>query len=406
MTVSSCGHLAPAARARICAHLTTEDGPGCFRVLTGIETRFDLRCQECADAEAPELLDVCAGCFERAEELAHLGWRGTPEIRRHDGDLGGAWTTLAGVPEPLNDRCLAPLPGGWLVWAADGLVAIDPVPRHITTVELPAEPPEAWAGHVRGPALHTSADGRFAATVTDYGRYGAVVELSSGAVTLELDRQGYHAETTPFPVAFLGSRVVAATGWNRLDAFDAATGRLLTERVTSREENREHHLDYFFGRLLPSPSGRAVLSDGWVWHPAGIPLVIDSAAWLNGDRHAPEHGRRLAQRAYAWDDPVAWLDERTVAQQRIGDDDELMIDGVTLLDAASGRRTGQFAGPKGRMWAHEGLLYVATDEGLEAWEPGEGARLGLLPGFTPIAHRAGTFAELRNDQLRIWTSGR
>jgi hypothetical protein len=397
-----CGHLAPAAEARVCVHLTTDDGPECFRVLTGIKTGFELLCQECADAVAPELLDACVGCVERAEEEACLGWRGSPEILRHDRDPGGSWTTLAGMPEPLNDRCLAPLPGGWLAWTADGLVALDPAPRHVANVHLPEEPPSDWAGHVRGPALHTSSDGRFAAAVTAYGRYGVVVDLASGAVTLELDRQDHHTETTPFPVAFLGSRVVAATDWNRLDAFDAATGRPLTDRGTGSEEN--HHLDYFFGRLLPSPSGRSLLADGWVWSPFGVPWVIDSDAWLNGDRHAPEHGRRLAQRAYAWDDPVAWLDEETVAQQRIGDDDELMIDGVTLLDAATGRRTGMFAGPKGRMWAHGGLLYVAAEPGLEIWDPTEGARIGFLEGFTPIAHRDGTFAELRNDQLRTWTT--
>lgn len=256
---------------------------------------------------------------------------------------------------------------------------------------------------MRGPALHTSPDGRFAAAVTDYGRYGVLVDLTSGAATRELDRQAHHTETTPFPVAFLGSRVVAATDWNRLDAFDAATGRLLTERVTDDER---HYLNYFFGRLLPSPSGRSLLADGWVWSPFGVPRVIDSAAWLDGDVHAPEHGRALAQRAYAWDDPVAWLDEETVVQQRIGDDDELMLDGVTLLDAATGRRKAVFAGPKGRMWAHGGLLYVAAEAGLEIWDPAEGARIGCLEGFTPIAHRDGVFAELRNDQLRTWATPR
>jgi hypothetical protein len=33
-------------------------------------------------------------------------------------------------------------------------------------------------------------------------------------------------------------------------------------------------------------------------------------------------------------------------------------------------------------------------------------RIGLLAGLATIAHDSGTFAELRNDQLRIWTSSR
>ena len=51
-------------------------------------------------------------------------------------------------------------------------------------------------------------------------------------------------------------------------------------------------------------------------------------AWLSGDTFAAEHGDHLAYRSYAWDQPTAWLDERTVAIQRIGYDDEATIDGV------------------------------------------------------------------------------
>ncbi len=403
--VLPCGHVAPAAGAHVCAHLTTDNGTPCFHVLTGVGVRFDLLCRDCADAEAPELLDACAGCFARAEELAHLGWRGTPQVLRRDGDLGGSWTTLTGVPAPLNDRCLAALPGGWLAWTDGGLVALDPVPRHVAAVELPEEPPEDQPWRRREPALHTSPDGRFAAVVTDFGRYGAVVDLATGAVTLELDRQDYHVETTMFPVAFLGSRVVAATDWNRLDAFDAATGRLLTERVTGHEENREHYLDYFFGALWPSPSGRLLLSDGWVWQPDAMPLVIDAAAWLDGDRHAPEHGYALDWYRPGWNVPMVWLGDETVVLQGIGDDTG-SIDGVELRDAATGALRSRFAGPSGRMWAHGGLLYVAAEAGFEVWDPVEGARVGFAPGFHPVAHRDGAFAELRNDQLRIWTTPR
>jgi hypothetical protein len=151
--VLSCGHVAPAAGARVCAHLTTDNGPACFRVLTGIKTHFDLQCPDCADAEAPELLDACVGCFDRAEELAHLGWRGSPEVLLRDRELGGAWTTR-------------------------------PCPKH--------------------------------------------------------------------------------------------------------------YLGYYFGALLPSPSGRSLLTDGWAWHPVGIPLIIDCAAWLAGvgPRRPALRGRR------------------------------------------------------------------------------------------------------------------
>lgn len=381
----------------MCAHLTTDNGPRCFRVLTGVATRYDLLCTTCAEADTPELVDVCAGCFDRAEGLARLGWLGSPEVLLRDRDLGGTWTTTACPVTPLNDRCLAALPDGWLAWTADGLVALDPAPRHVSAVDLPAESPSKQAPE---PALYTPVDGRFAAAVADYGRYGVVVDLASGALALTLDRQDYHPGTVRFPVAFVGPLVVAATGWNRLDAFDPATGRLLTERVTTYEENPEHYFDYFFGAMLPSPSGRSLLVDGWVWHPEGIPLVLDCAAWFAGDRHAPEHGRTLAVRD-EWDMPMAWVDDETVALQEIGD--KQRIDGIQLHDARTGRRTGMFAGPTGRMWGHGGLLYVTTDDGFEVWDPAEGARIGFVPGFHPTAHGNGAFAELRAGRLRIWT---
>jgi hypothetical protein len=403
--VLACGHLAPAAGARVCAHLTTDNGPGCFRVLTGVATRYDLLCEACAESAAPELLAACTGCFERAERDAYLGWRGSPEILRRDRALAGTWTTTSCAVTPLNDRCLAPLPDGWLARTDAGLVEVrsDEPPRGVAAVALPAESPATGPGQARAPALHTAADGRFAAAVTDYGRHGVVVDLASGAVVLALDRQDHHTETVRFPVAFLGPLVVAATDWNRLDVFDPATGRLLTERVTTREENPEHYLDYFHGALLPSPSGRSLLVDGWVWQPEGIPLVLDCAAWLAGDRHAPEHGQALAFRD-PWDVPMAWVDEETVALQGIGDDRP--IDGVQLHDARTGRRVGMFAGPCGPMWGHRGRLYVTTGDGFEVWDPADGARIGFAEGFRPTAHdpATGAFAELRNDQLRIWAA--
>ncbi|MEV4057626.1 hypothetical protein AB0J55_41020 [Amycolatopsis sp. NPDC049688] len=39
-----------------------------------------------------------------------------------------------------------------------------------------------------------------------------------------------------------------------------------------------------------------------------------------------------------------------------------------------------------------------AEAGLEVWDPAEGARIGFLED--------GTFAELRNDQLRTWTTPR
>jgi hypothetical protein len=312
--------------------------------------------------------------------------------------LPGTWATRPCPVQPLNDGCLAPMPGHWLALTAEGFVRITGNDQWLVgPVELPEETYEDIRDIPDRPrrGLHTSRDGRFAAVVSDYGQFATVVDLDEWVTVVHLDRDWNDNELTRFPLAFLGegetAKVVAATDWNRLDVFALPSGELLTDRESPP-------LDYFLGALHVSPSERWLVTDGWAWHPVGIPLAVDLAAWLDGDRYAAEHGRHLADRDTTWDTPIAWPAENTVALQ---DDD-----GVELYDVTTGRRTGMFAGPKGRMWAHGGLLYVAAVAGLEIWEPAEGARIGLLDGFTPIAHRDGTFAELRNDQLRTWTTPR
>lgn len=279
------------------------------------------------------------------------------------------------------------------------------VALHGPVVVEPEESDE-WA-ELHTPGLHTSPEGRFAAVVTEYGAHGVVVDLSTGSVVLTLDRHDYEARTTPFPVAFARAGedtvVIAATEWNRLDVFEAATGRLLTERATDQEGNPQH-LDYFHGTLTLSPSGRWLFDDGWVWHPDGVRTVIDVEAWLGGDVYAAEHGMRLGELCDEWDHPVAWIDDETVAVQRLGEDWQHMIDGVQLIDVQSGLTVQMFAGPAGPMWAYERLLYVAADGGLEVWSPAEEARIGFVEGFRPTAQdpRTGALAELSDGRLRCW----
>jgi len=416
MDLLPCGHAAYEGRLRTCLHLVVEDPPEPYRMLTGTGLEYDLLCADCVEYDDPhsQLAVVCEGCAERADEEESAGWRGTPEIRHRDAPLDGTWAEADSAVEPMNDRCLAPLPGGWLAFTTRGLVEIGPDGSRRARHRLkPAkEPPSERSYGVRGPTLHTSGDGRFAAVVNDYGRYGVVVDLGrGGAVTLRLDREDYHADTVPFPLTFLGDgSVVAATAWNRLDRFDAATGRLLSERDTAwaaGQPRPDYYLDYFHGRLTANRAGTWCLDDGWVWHPVGVPQVIDLAAWCHGDTFAAERGRDLAHRAYAWNQPVAWVDDATVAVQRIGDDDLAMLEGVQLYDAATARRVGAFAGPSGRMWSVGGRLALAAEAGLELWDPAEEARVGLLRGFHPTAFddRTGTFAELTAGRLRTWRVG-
>ncbi|TDD59479.1 hypothetical protein E1263_14955 [Kribbella antibiotica] len=298
--------------------------------------------------------------------------------------------------QPANDRCLAPLGDSWLVYTGSHLVQPDGTSYELM---LPDELEEDDRFGTPGPTVHTSADGRFAAVVRDYGRYGAVVDLADGRVTLPLDRKDDDDScTTPYPIAFLNAgTLVAATEWNRLDRFDAATGELLTPRDLQ-------DFDYFHGALTLSPTGAWLLDDGWSWHPVGIPTVIDLTAWKNGHTFAAEHGRQLSLRTYHWNQPIAWVSDHVVAVQGIGEDIDSMVDGVELYDAPSGERVGTVFGPKGRMWAVDGQLAVVGDQGLEFWDPAEGARVGVLAGYRPTAFnpRTRTFAVVDDGVLRTY----
>jgi hypothetical protein len=385
MNMAACGHVAVISWKRVCAHMLVEESPDFYRVLTGVGMRFDLACGDCLTGP---FLEVCEGCADHAEEWSEtLGWKGTPEVLHDDRPMGPVSARPCDV-EPLNDRCFALVEGGWLAVTARELIGSDGS-RWAVPLTLTGLTPVRHRQVV--PALHASADGRYAAVVHDHGHTGVVLDTRSGEVVLELDRGTYRVEETPFPLAFLsGDRVVAATDWNRLDVFDLMTGRSLTE-------GQPGNTPQFHGGLAVSPCGRMLLDDCWVWGPAGMPRVIDLETWLRDGGDPP--GLRLAQRWYAWNQPVAWVTSNIVAVQRIGDDDELMVDGVELFDVTSGRRYEPFAGPVGRMWGHRGLLYVSAADGFEVWDPQRGARIGFIAGFRPIAHRDGTFVSLDDGML-------
>ena len=407
-----CGHPALDSRTLACEHVLSGAVEDYVLAFTGAGVDQDVLCQPCADGGSSSRGSLCTSCVaELVGWSTVVGIRGTPQVRVADRELAGRWSTLSVSVAPLNDECLAGGGGRWLVLAADGLTVIEPdgtagKPIPVTLDEPPAHPD--FVASLR-PALHASNDLRFAAVVHDKGRIAAVLDLTIGATTMRIDRGDHHHQWTGFPLVFntaLETTVIAATRGNRLDIFDPATGALLSERPSPVRDGvaSEHYDDYFHGRLHLSPSGRWLVVDGWAWHPVGLPTLIDLEAWVGGETYAAEHGRALLWRAYAWDQPIAWVDDRTIAIQRYGYDDDFMVDGVHLVDVVTGDASAGFAGPAGPMWAHDGRLYVTTAEGCEAWDARTGVRVGLLAGFRPQAQDAsGTLAELHEGILRCWT---
>jgi len=423
-----CGHIAIAGAGRICGHLfgVPEDIEDVeyYRSLLGDGMRWELRCDGCAKDGAAEVFEVCEGCVRRVEEdCEFVGWRGEPGILERSEPVDQTVST-----SPLPSRAstvvsIAPVaaqPGVWLLLNHKGkIIRWDADAGRASTRAHCAVPDDsdrrAWMRHQAGPRLHSSADGRFAAVVNDFGRHGAVVDLTTGKTTMVLDGGNYHPETVPFSLAFAEHHgrtvVIHRTAWNRLDISDPATGDLLTERTLAPAERGgprpAHYLDYFHGALLVSPNGRRIADDGWVWHPVGVPTVWSLERWLGGDMWESEDGpsrHRLAWRLYRWNNPWCWLDDEHLVIGGIGEAGDAMLDGFEIYQVETGNRTGMVAGPRGQLFADARRLYSASPDGLEVWDPDTGERTGSVPGFVPTHHHVGSaeLAVLEEKVLRRW----
>ncbi|MGW9211017.1 hypothetical protein ACWGR4_29035 [Embleya sp. NPDC055664] len=120
-----------------------------------------------------------------------------------------------------------------------------------------------------------------------------------------------------------------ATAWNRLDCSDPSTGANLTHRASPSPQREmpvdEHYLDYFFCGLSVSPTGRRIVSDGWMWSPCGVLATWDLQAWLTDNPYESEDGpsrRELAPRLGPQDAPRVWPDDRRLAIWGFGVDEQ------------------------------------------------------------------------------------
>ncbi|MFF4339117.1 hypothetical protein ACFY00_04135 [Kitasatospora sp. NPDC001540] len=411
---ASCGHDAPAYGPPMCEHIRAAAGPIDYVTrYTGVGTATDRVCHGCRDAvaggRAVETARACEECFAAGMRTL-TGAVGSPEVRERPTAVD---PTLRATAVPAEWGAVADLAAvdggtaGWLVLCEDGrIVRWEPdsgdwAVLARTEVRVPPDA-EPWSDHWPARRLHASSDGRFAAVVVDHGRYGEVLDLSTGTRTMTLDGGDYCAETVPFSLAFAQHRdrtvLVHRTEWNRLDVSDPGTGEPLTSRafapVDSDRLRPPHDLDYFHGGLLVSPDGRRVVDDGWVWSPVGVVTAWSLAGWLDENPFESEDGAtksHLASCDYHWNRPLAWLDDHRVAVGGLGEHDYEIVPGARVFDVrrtdgAWAAETAAFGGPEGRFFSADGLLFSASPQGLEVWDPADGARLAVLPGFRPTHH--------------------
>ena len=225
--------------------------------------------------------------------------------------MNSAWRThtfsVARLDSPVAGVCPASgddRPRFYLVTTAGLLLGIDADERApFFELQLPltfAQPGSAQ--------VCASADGRFVAVAPLLGLTGALVDVTRGQVVKTLEREDYHSNVSGWAIAMVHRNncdlLLCASAWNRLDAFELPS---LT-RVCSSEA--ETSLDYFYGVLSPSPSGRSVMTGGWQWHPVGSLNLLDLDAWLRVGGTPAMSTQLMTQ---WWDVQVCWLDENRFA---------------------------------------------------------------------------------------------
>lgn len=334
-------------------------------------------------------------------------------------------------PRIVDARCVRAGFGYLIALTADGgLHGIDfdagsSVP--LCRVELPRFEPggRGVAFGDRRHRLHASSDGSHVAIVVDQGQHGLVVDTRTGSVVKLLDGGDYHEDTVPFSACFATHEgrdvLVHRTDWNRLDVMDPATGASLTQRHIARYETGgdrpEHYLDYFHGRLLPSPDGSQLFDDGWVWHPVSQPCVWSVTNWLNGHPWESEDGPSLVYLGLRddWTTPATWIDERHLALwgPDLWEDDEaagssgcpkLRLLDVTQREPSPAGRwpMPSVAGPVRDLFSDGQRLYVATESGTTVFDLATRAQIEELAGFTACLHDRGrrTLVDVGDGAIR------
>ena len=382
----------------VCRHLLDDEDLDHLVKFTGHGIECQYICRACVDA--PELVDACAECRERATG-SWQGIVGTPEIAEEPSAITAVHTAYRGHWPQLTD--LQPLLGAdrnhWLGVTADGtLLELD--------VDAQTSQPLFAAGiELADPMLRVSRDGTLAAIVDRRGVGGVVVDLAARRTLLALTRDGYRTEHCVFPLAFVErdgrTLVVHAPAWNRLDVVDPRTGDVLTQRELSEQRS----LDYFHCGLDVSHDQRYIADNGWVWAPVGIVTTWSLDAWL-ANPHESEDGptrKRLCARDYYWDGPSCWLDGAELAVYGYGRDDEWLIAGVRIFDAATGEERRWFPGPRGHL-IYDRELYAIDDVcGTTVWNAARGTRLFADQAMQKLRYHpsAKAFVSIANGSTTI-----
>lgn len=414
MPSAACAHGDVHIAQRVCGHLWRREADSYCHRFSGRGLEYDLLCPACGDQPAgdeEDLVTVCAGCFEDMAEGASwtTGERAVlsqPAVAERATRLSFAHEMIrlpVALSAPLLDLHALPAGDGgpvtsrWLGVTATGtLVLIDLAEKHWMPI---AELAGAGVALEHELALHVSPDGLTAAVVENRGLSGVVVELSTGDITMMIDRGPHLVERARFPLAFVRHEgnvlLVHATAWNRLDAFDPKTGECVTTRPGGPGEALAHNVEYVSSSLLASPDGAWMADNGFTAKAAGMVSAFRLGAWLGpgGNRWEPDDGpskRYLCQRQDFWNGPLAWVGPGTLAVWGYGPGRASLMPAVILFDVDSGEALRWFSGPRGELVFDEWLFSLGDGDGVSVWDTATGERLLHDAGFQPLRYSRGT----------------
>lgn len=295
----------------------------------------------------------------------------------------------------------------------------------LCSIKLPDVPSAEGKSYFGAPALqlHANLSGTFCAIVVDNGRKGIVVNTSSGTITMSLDGGDYCEETVPFSACFLRLEdkdvFVHRSAWNRLDAADPATGNSLTDRHIAPYEGAgtrpAHYLDYFHGRLWPSPDGCRILDDGWIWHPVSVPRIWSATDWLRLNPWESEDGTSVVELAMRddWNTPTCWIGNHRVAMWGLFDWDDQESDergkrpGVQISDTTSNDRLSDEQWPMDMnevpryLFGDGERLFIVGEKSTTVWDIASRLKISALPDFSAHLYDAkrGTLVAIGESTL-------
>lgn len=428
--ILACKHQNADSKKQVCFHLLETKDKDYVKCFSGVGQSYHLLCLECARAfseDTENIRFVCDQCFDEIQETDYWnGIIGQPEIFKRKTSLSFNHKT---IELPFNSKhLLAIAPRSetsenlWIALDKSGkLLQIDLTHYIIGSI---ADISKTVIDLNSPISIKISSSGQFASIVNRFGQYGLVLNLSTGAVSMQLNRYDYHIDVTPFSVVFFThdqqDYLVHATDWNRLDISDPETGVLLTSRsptsYTSSEQRPPHYLDYFHGNLLVSPNQKWIVDDGWVWHPVGAVVTWNLTQWFKKNLWESEDGeskKTLCWRDYFWSGPLCWIDDHTLAVWGYGNDDEWLIPAVRIFNAETGHEIRWFAGPNveqesNKPWfmkpenalIYDSFLYSLSEKsGTSIWDIFTGELLYQDDTFCPTHYHFGSkqFLTLRNE---------